>query len=147
MASRTGGAIGSVDLAYANKQVAYALLLNKDGQFVTPGARKKTKKRTKIPSRASCRLGQAQDFYLLLTNHPGEDVGRLPGRASLDAHIIPTPYIAQRGVEFFDWPIPTGKTAESLITCRCRQLVQAVEQSWQQIKGSDLKPVVDRAAS
>src|SRR5262245_60003511 len=67
MASRTNGAIGYVEYAYAKQnKLTYTLLRNKDGQFVTPESR------TFQSAAANADWSKDQDFNLLLTNQPGK---------------------------------------------------------------------------
>jgi len=66
MASRTSGAIGYVEYAYAKQnKLTYTMLRNRDGQFVTPEIR------TFQSAAANADWSKAPDFNLLLTNQPG----------------------------------------------------------------------------
>src|SRR5438128_7610760 len=74
MASRTSGAIGYVEYAYAKQnKLTYAVLRNKDGQFVTPEIR------TFQSAAANADWSKAPDFNLLLTNQPGKDSWPITG--------------------------------------------------------------------
>jgi phosphate transport system substrate-binding protein len=139
MASRTGGAIGYVEYAYAKQnKLTYALLRNKDGQFVTPESK------TFQSAASNADWAKAQDFYLLLTNQPGKDSWPITGASFILMHKQQTkPDVAREALNFFDWAYYNGgKTAEELdYVPMPESVVKLVEQSWQQIKGPDGKPV------
>jgi phosphate-selective porin OprO/OprP len=62
------GGIGYVELSYAlQNKLAYSRLKNAAGNFVEP------ERRQLLRRRRQRRLGQAKDFYLVMTNAPGED--------------------------------------------------------------------------
>src|SRR5258705_1387280 len=74
MASRTSGAIGYVEYAYAKQnKLTYTMLRNKEGQFVTPESR------TFESAAANADWTKVQDFNLLLTNQPGKDSWPITG--------------------------------------------------------------------
>jgi phosphate transport system substrate-binding protein len=139
MASRTGGAIGYVEYAYAKQnKLTYALLRNKDGQFVTPESK------TFQSAASNADWAKAQDFYLLLTNQPGKDSWPITGASFILMHKQQTkPDVAREALNFFDWAYHNGgKTAEELdYVPMPDSVVKLVEQSWQQIKGTDGKPM------
>ena len=139
MASRTSGAIGYVEYAYAKQnKLTYALLRNKDGQFVTPEIR------TFQSAAASADWAKAQDFYLLLTNQPGKDSWPITGATFILMHKQQTkPDVAREALNFFDWAYQNGgQLAEQLDYVQMPgSVLKLVEQSWQQIKGPDGKAV------
>ncbi len=139
MASRTGGAIGYVEYAYAKQnKLTYALLLNKDGQFVTPESR------TFQSAAANADWTKAQDFSLLLTNQPGKDSWPITGATFILMHKQQIkPEVAREALNFFDWAYRNGgQMAEGLdYVPMPESVIKMVEQSWQQIKGPDGKPV------
>ena len=141
MASRTGGAIGYVEYAYAKQnKLTYALLRNKDGQFVTPESK------TFQSAASNADWAKAQDFYLLLTNQPGKDSWPITGASFILMHKQQTkPEVAREALNFFDWAYHNGgKTAEELdYVPMPDSVIKLVEQSWQQIKGPDGKPLWD----
>jgi phosphate transport system substrate-binding protein len=138
MASRTGGAIGYVEYAYAKQnKLTYALLRNKDGEFVTPDSK------TFQSAAANADWEKAQDFYLLLTNQPGKDSWPITGASFILMHKRQTkPDAAREALNFFDWSYRNGvQLAEQLdYVPMPDNVVKLVEQSWQQIKGPDGKP-------
>jgi phosphate transport system substrate-binding protein len=139
MASRTSGAIGYVEYAYAKQnKLTYALLRNKEGQFVTPEIK------TFQSAAANADWAKAQDFYLLLTNQPGKDSWPITGASFILMRKQQTkPDVAREALNFFDWAYQNGgKTAEELdYVPMPESVVKLVGQSWQQIKGPDGKPV------
>jgi len=139
MASRTTGAIGYVEYAYAKQnKLTYALLRNKDGQFVSPDS-------TAFRAAASnADWSKTQDFNLLLTNQPGKDSWPITGATFILMHKQQSkPEIAREVISFFAWAYQNGgKLAEELdYVPMPENVVKLVEQNWQQIKGPDGKAV------
>jgi phosphate transport system substrate-binding protein len=139
MASRTAGAIGYVEYAYAKQnKLTYAQLRNKDGQFVTPEIK------TFQSAAANADWTKAQDFNLLLTNQPGKDSWPITGATFILMHKQQSkPEVAREALNFFDGCYRDGaKMAEDLdYVPMPESVIKMVEQSWQQIKGLDGKPV------
>jgi phosphate transport system substrate-binding protein len=139
MASRTTGAIGYVEYAYAKQnKLTYALLRNKDGQFVTPESR------TFQSAAANADWAKVPDFYLLLTNQSGKDSWPITGATFILMHRQQSkPEVAREALTFFDWSYRDGgQMADQLdYVPMPESVVKLVEQSWQQIKGPDGKPV------
>ena len=139
MASRTAGAIGYVEYAYAKQnKLTYAQLRNKDGQFVTPEIK------TFQSAAANADWTKAQDFNLLLTNQPGKDSWPITGATFILMHKQQSkPEVAREALNFFDGCYRDGgKMAEDLdYVPMPESVIKMVEQSWQQIKGPDGKPV------
>ena len=139
MASRTAGAIGYVEYAYAKQnKLTYTLLRNKDGQFVSPDS-------TAFgAAAANADWSKAQDFNLLLTNQPGKDSWPITGATFILMHKQQNkPDIAREVINFFAWAYQNGgKLAEELdYVPMPENVVKLVEQNWQQIKGPDGKAV------
>jgi phosphate transport system substrate-binding protein len=139
MASRTAGAIGYVEYAYIKQnKLTYALLQNKDGQFVTPDIK------SFQAAAANADWANTKDFYLLLTNQPGKDSWPITGASFILMHKQQSKADVAREVSnFFDWAYHNGQQlAEQLdYVPMPENVVKLVEQSWQQIKGPDGKPV------
>jgi phosphate transport system substrate-binding protein len=139
MASRTGGAIGYVEYAYAKQnKLTYALLRNKDGEFVSPDSA------AFRAAAANADWSKAQDFNLLLTNQPGKASWPITGATFILMHKQQAkPEIAREVINFFAWAYQNGgKLADNLdYVPMPENVVKLVEQSWQQIKGSDGKAV------
>jgi len=138
MASRTAGAIGYVEYAYAKQnKLTYAVLRNKEGQFVTPEIR------TFQSAAANADWSKAQDFNLLLTNQPGKDSWPITGATFILMHKHSKPEVAREALNFFDWCYRNGaRMAEELdYVPMPESVIKMVEQSWLQITGPDGKPV------
>src|SRR5215831_9907934 len=97
MASRTSGAIGYVEYAYAKQnKLTYALLENHDGQFANPETK------SFQAAAANADWTKAQDFYLLLTNQPGKDSWPITGATFILMHRQQTkPDVAREALNFF----------------------------------------------
>jgi phosphate transport system substrate-binding protein len=139
MASRTGGAIGYVEYAYAKQnKLTYTLLENKDRQFVSPETK------SFQAAAANADWAKAPDFYLLLTNQPGRDSWPITGASFILMHKQQSkPEVAREALNFFDWAYRNGgPMADQLdYVPMPDSVVKMVAQSWQQIKGPDGKPV------
>jgi phosphate transport system substrate-binding protein len=139
MASRTVGAIGYVEYAYAKQnKLTYALLRNKDGQFVSPESS------AFRAAAANADWSKAQDFNLLLTNQPGKESWPITGATFILMHKQQSkPEVAREVINFFAWAyLNGGKLADELdYVPMPESVVKLVEQSWQQIKGPDGKTV------
>ena len=139
MASRTVGAIGYVEYAYAKQnKLTYALLRNKDGQFVSPDSA------AFRAAAANADWSKTQDFYLLLTDQPGKDSWPITGATFILLHKQQAkPEVAREVINFFDWAyLNGGKLADELdYVPMPENVVKLVKQSWQQIKGPDGKAV------
>jgi phosphate transport system substrate-binding protein len=139
MASRTSGGIGYVEYAYAKQnKLTYALLRNKDGQFVSPEST------TFRAAAANADWSKTQDFNLLLTNQAGKDSWPITGATFILMHKQQSkPEVAREVINFFAWAyLNGGKLADELdYVPMPESVVKLVEQSWQQIKGPDGKPV------
>jgi phosphate transport system substrate-binding protein len=139
MTSRTSGAIGYVEYAYAKQnKLTYGMMENRDRNFVTPDTK------SFQSAAANADWSKAQDFNLLLTNQPGKDSWPITGSTLILMHKQPSkPEVAREALNFFDWCYRNGgKMAEELdYVPMPESVVKMVEHSWQQIKGPDGKPV------
>ena len=139
MASRTVGAIGYVEYAYAKQnKLTYALLRNKDGEFVSPASA------AFRAAAANADWSKTQNFYLLLTNQPGKDSWPITGATFILLHKQQSkPEVAREVINFFEWAyLNGGKLADDLdYVPMPENVVKLVEQSWQQVKGPDGKAV------
>jgi phosphate transport system substrate-binding protein len=139
MASRTVGAIGYVEYAYAKQnKLTYPLLRNKDGEFVSPDSA------AFRAAAANADWSKSQDFYLLLTNQPGKESWPITGATFILLHKQQSkPEVAREVINFFDWAyLNGGKLADDLdYVPMPENVVKLVKQNWQQIKGPDGKPV------
>ncbi len=139
LTSRTDGAIGYVEYAYAlQNKMAYAQLRNQSGAFVSPNSK------TFQAAAANADWSSAPGFYLLLTNQPGSDSWPITGATFILMHKQQTdPAKAKAVLSFFDWAFHNGaQMAEQLdYVPMPDKVITAVEQSWKQIVGPDGKPI------
>jgi phosphate transport system substrate-binding protein len=139
IAGRTDGAIAYVEYAYAlQNKMTYALLKNKDGNFVAPSAA------TFQAAAANADWTKAPGFYLLLTDQPGKDSWPITGATFILMHLQQEkPDSAREVLNFFDWAYHSGgKLAEDLdYVPMPAAVISQVEASWKTIVGADGKPV------
>jgi len=139
LTSRTDGAIGYVEYAYAlQNKMAFTQLRNQSGAFVSPNSK------TFQAAAASADWSSAPGFGVLLTNQPGPDAWPITGATFILMHKKPTdPAKAKEVLNFFDWAYHNGsQMAEQLdYVPMPAKVITAVEQSWKEIVGPDGKPV------
>jgi phosphate transport system substrate-binding protein len=139
LASRTPGAIGYVEYAYAlQNKLAYTKLINKDGVAVAPDGR------SFEAAAASADWSKAPGFYLLLTDQAGKESWPITGATFILMHTAQDkPEVAKQALDFFAWSYRDGqKLAESLdYVPMPPSVVKLVEESWSTIKDSAGKPV------
>src|SRR5260370_1259689 len=104
LASRTDGAIGYVEYAYAlQNKMTYTQLRNESGAFVAPNSK------AFQAAAANADWTKAPGFYLLLTNQPGADSWPITGATFILMHKQQTDPATAKGVlAFFDWAIRNG---------------------------------------
>jgi phosphate transport system substrate-binding protein len=145
LTSRTDGAIGYVEYAYAlQNKMTYTQLRNQGGAFVSPNSK------TFQAAAANADWSKAPGFYLLLTNQPGADSWPITGATFILMHKQQTdPAKAKEVLNFFDWAFHNGgQMAEQLdYVPMPDKVITAVEQSWKQIVGPDGKPVWNGSGS
>ncbi len=145
LASRTDGAIGYVEYAYAlQNKMTYTQLRNREGAFVAPNSASFQAAATNAD------WSQAPGFYMLLTDQPGKESWPITGATFILMHKQQTdPAKAREVLNFFDWAYRNGgKLAEELAYVPMPQkVIGMVEQSWKAIVGSNGKPVWQGPAS
>ncbi len=145
LASRTDGAIGYVEYAYAlQNKMTYTQLRNREGAFVAPNSA------SFQAAAANADWAQAPGFYMLLTDQPGKESWPITGATFIPMHQQQTdPVKAREVLNFFDWAYRNGgKLAEELAYVPMPQkVIGMVEQSWKSIVGPDGKPVWQGPAS
>jgi phosphate transport system substrate-binding protein len=139
LTSRTDGAIGYVEYAYAlQNKMTFTQLKNHDGNFVSPNA-------ASFQAAASnADWSKAPGFYLLLTEQSGKESWPITGATFILMDRQQTdPARGHEVLSFFDWAYHNGgKLAEDLAYVPMPAAVVApVEQSWKTIVGPDGKPV------
>ena len=145
LTSRTAGAIGYVEYAYAlqNKMV-HTKLVNHDGAALEPGID------VFQAAAANADWKSAPGFYLILTDQPGKETWPITGATFILMHKKQEhPERAKEVLSFIDWAYKNGdKMAESLDYVPMPQnAVTIFEDSWKQIVGPDGKPVWDGHSS
>jgi len=122
------GGIGYVELSYAlQNKMAYAGMQNKAGKWVQPGAE------SFQAAAASADWTSAQDFFLVMTDAPGD--GAWPIAATNFILMYKQPKDAERSkaaIDFFRWSYANGKpAAEALHYVPLPEaLVKQVEAYW-----------------
>jgi phosphate transport system substrate-binding protein len=139
LASRTPGAIGYVEYAYAlQNKLAYTKLINKDGATVAPDAK------SFQAAAANADWSKAPGFYLLLTDQTGKESWPITGATFILMHTAQDkPDVAKQVLDFFAWSYQNGQQlAESLdYVPMPESVVKLVEASWSTIKDTSGKPV------
>jgi phosphate transport system substrate-binding protein len=146
LTSRTDGAIGYVEFAYAlQNKMAYAQMRNRDGAFVAPDIK------TFQAAAIGADWNSAPGFGVLLTNQPGKDSWPITGATFILMHKKQQDaQKAKQVVDFFDWAYRNGsQMAEQLHYVPMPGTVaNSVEQLWKkEIVGPDGKPVWTGPAS
>ena len=139
LASRTDGAIGYVEYAYAKQnKMTYTQLKNHDGSFVSPDSK------AFQAAASNADWTKAPGFYLLLTDQPGKESWPITGATFILMHKKQDqPERAREVLNFFDWAYKNGgQMAEQLdYVPMPTPVVKMVGESWKQITGPDGKPV------
>jgi phosphate transport system substrate-binding protein len=102
---QTKNSIGYVEFASARRsQLAYALVQNKAGKYVVPGAK------TFEAAAANADWGSAQDFHVVITDSSSDDA--YPIAATSFALMFASPRVQSRtkaAVAFFRWSLQHGQ--------------------------------------
>jgi phosphate transport system substrate-binding protein len=146
LTSRTDGAIGYVEYAYAKQnKMIHTLMKNKDGQFAKPEAA------AFQASAANADWAAAPGFHLLLTDQPGATSWPISGATFILMYKKQDkPETAKQVLDFFDWAYKNGgQLAEGLdYVPMPGKVVGLVEGTWKQdIKGGNGQPVWDGSGS
>jgi phosphate transport system substrate-binding protein len=128
MATRTRGAIGYVESAYAKQnKMTHAILKNADGQWVEPVSE------SFQAAAAAADWGKAPGYYIILTNQPGAGSWPITGASFILMHREPRdPAASASALKFFDWAYKNGAhMAEQLdYVPMPKNVVELVEQTW-----------------
>ena len=139
LTSRTDGAIGYVEYAYAKQnKMAYCLMQNKAGHWVAPTAE------NFAAAAAGAKWSAAPGFYLLLLNQPGANAWPITGATFILMHSKQSNAQAGHDVlAFYDWAYKNGNpAAASLDYVPLPDSVKAlIRKSWSTIQGPNGKPV------
>ncbi len=105
------GAIGYVEYAYVlQNKMTYALVQNAAGKYVEPNSA------SFQAAAASADWGKAKDFYLIMTNAPGDGAYPIAATSFVLMHKQPKdPARAKAVLDFFEWAFKNGQQqAEAL---------------------------------
>jgi phosphate transport system substrate-binding protein len=136
---RLSGSIGYVEYAYAlQNKMSYALLQNKDGNFVAPDDK------TFRAAAANAQWDKAPGFYLLLTEQAGRESWPITGATFILMHKRQDkPQNASIALKFFDWAYDGGdQLALDLdYVPMPDSVVKLVKAEWKKIQDAAGKPV------
>ncbi len=140
LSSRTAGAIGYVEYAYAlQNKLTYAKLVNKEGATVAPESK------SFQAAAANADWQKAPGFYLLLTDQAGKESWPITGASFILVHKVQEkPDTGKQVLDFFAWAYANGgKMAEELAYVPMPgRVVKLVDASWTaNIKDPDGKPI------
>jgi phosphate transport system substrate-binding protein len=139
VASRTDGAIGYVEYAYAKQnKMNYALMKNKDGQFVAPNSENFQ------AAAAGADWAGSKDYYVILTDQPGKQTWPISGATFILVYKKQEkPENGRQVLDFFAWAYKNGdKLAEDLDYVPLPDpVVKLIGESWRNVTGPDGKPV------
>lgn len=126
--NQTKGSIGYVEYAYVlQNKMAYGLVENKAGKFIKPDAE------SFQAAAASADWGSAKDFYLIMTDAPGEKAYPVTATVFMLMYKQPkNPERANLAIDFFKWAMENGqKQAETLDYVPLPDtLVRQIESYW-----------------
>jgi len=137
---RIKGAIGYNEYAYVlENHMTYARMINKAGKAVSPSSK------TFQAAAANANWTGAKDFYVVLTDQPGDDTWPISGATFV---LLPTqskhPEEVKAAMTFFDWGFKHGdKLAQSLdYVPMPASVVKVIEQAWHDnIKNAKGEPI------
>ncbi len=133
LVSRTDGAIGYVEYAYAKQnKLTYALMQNQAGQFVAPESA------SFQAAAASADWSKAPAYDILLTNQPGAKSWPITGATFILIYDRPEkPETTRQVLDFFAWAYKNGdQMADGLdYVPMPDNVVGLIENTWQQVKG------------
>jgi phosphate transport system substrate-binding protein len=140
LSSRTTGAVGYVEYAYAlQNKLTYAKLVNKEGATVAPESK------SFQAAAANADWQKAPGFYLLLTDQPGKESWPITGASFILLHKAQEkPESGKEVLAFFSWAYANGgKMAEDLAYVPMPSpVVKLVESSWNtNVKDPNGKPI------
>ena len=133
------GSIGYVEYAYAlENKMASVKMINQAGKAVAPNSA------SFQAAAGNADWAHSDQYYVILTDQPGADTWPIAGATFILMYKQPVdPAASAEALKFFDWAYSKGsKAAEELDYVPLPAAVIAqIEKTWQEIKGSDGKPV------
>jgi phosphate transport system substrate-binding protein len=138
--AQTRGAVGYVEYAYAKQnKMTYVKMMNHAGKVVEPTAG------AFQAAAASAQWASAKDFYVILTDAPGDASWPIAGSTFILMHANPQDTVSSAAaLKFFAWGYTHGQkmAADLDYVPMPDNVVQLIEQTWKaQIKGADGKPL------
>src|SRR5258705_4157425 len=136
---RLSGSIGYVEYAYAlQNKMSYALLQNKDGNFVAPNDK------TFRAAAANAQWDKAPGFYQILTDQQGKESWPITGATFILMHKKQEkPQNAVVALKFFDWAYESGDrmALELDYIPMPANVVKLVKAEWKKIQDASGNPV------
>lgn len=131
----TAGAIGYVEYAYAKQnKMAYVKMVNQAGKTVTPDSD------AFQAAAAGAKWDSAPDFYVILTNAPGDKSWPIAGSTFILMYANPANAAdSAAALKFFDWGYKNGKkmAADLDYVPMPDNVVALIEKTWKEkIKGA-----------
>lgn len=132
MVAQTNGAIGYVEYAYAKQnKMAFAKMLNKDGNIVTPDSS------TFQAAAANADWASTPGYGVILANQPGADSWPITAATFILMYAEPTSAAdSKAALTFFDWAYKNGgdMALELDYVPMPDAVVEMVEKTWGEIK-------------
>jgi phosphate transport system substrate-binding protein len=126
--NQTKNSIGYVEYAYVlQNKMAYGLVQNKAGKFVKPDAA------SFQAAAASAEWGKVQDFYLIMTDAPGDDAYPIAATVFIIMYKQPKdPARTNTAIDFFKWAPESGQSQADALNYvpLPESLVKQIEQYW-----------------
>lgn len=136
---RVKGSIGYVEFAYAlQNKMTTTLLKNRSGKFVAPTAA------TFQAAAAKADWQKAKDFYVVLTDQPGEESWPITGASFILMHKeTGQSERAHQVLAFFDWCYRHGEKSASDLNyvMMPKPVIELIEKAWAGQITADGKPV------
>jgi phosphate transport system substrate-binding protein len=136
---RLAGSIGYVEYAYAiQNKMAYALLQNKDGNFVGPNDK------TFRTAASNAQWDKAPGFYMILTEQPGKESWPITGATFILMHKkADNPQNSAIALKFFDWAYANGDEMALALDYipMPDSVVKLIKAEWKKVQDASGKPV------
>ncbi|WP_458147701.1 phosphate ABC transporter substrate-binding protein PstS [Bradyrhizobium sp. UFLA05-109] len=132
LVSLVPGSIGYLEYSYALQRldrISFGAVQNSAGNFVSPNAA------SFQAAASSAAWTTAKDFYLVLTNAPGEDAYPITATTFVLMHKQPkSPERAETTVDFVRWSLESGRSQAEMLNYvpLPAALIQQIELYWQQ---------------
>ncbi|MGV7218209.1 phosphate ABC transporter substrate-binding protein PstS [Bradyrhizobium sp. UFLA05-112] len=132
LVSLVPGSIGYLEYSYALQRldrISFGVVQNSAGNFVSPNAK------SFQAAASSAAWTTAKDFYLVLTNAPGEDAYPITATTFVLMHKQPkSPERSTTTIDFVRWSLESGKSQAEMLNYvpLPAALIQQIESYWQQ---------------